>query len=199
MKNHKKSFLKPTLSIIMGSILLCSIFVASVVSVPNNPSTKDIQATVTRADASGVDFQVSLENYRFDTITNEGKTYDSIDILTSGHTSDYGKAELPTISYYIAVPQGAEATLSFETSDPVIRQGYDIYPAQYPKPEGDGFIDPPFVKNETFYMTNEYYPSSSIDISPIMMMRDCRIHQRKISLDLFPTSLRCIPPEQQLS
>jgi hypothetical protein len=175
MKNHKKSFLRPTLSIIMASILLCSVFVTSVLSVQNNPSTKDIQVTVARADASGIDFQVSLENYRFNTVINEGKTYDCINILTSGHTTDYGKAELPTVSYYIAVPQAAEVTISYDTSNPVILHGYDIYPAQYPKPEGDGFNEPPFVKNETFYTLDEYYPHTMIDISPIMMMRDCRM------------------------
>ncbi|HUT00659.1 MAG TPA: C25 family cysteine peptidase [Candidatus Thermoplasmatota archaeon] len=175
MRTHKKSFIRPALSIIMGIILLCSAFVTGVMSTQNNPSTKDIQVTVARADTSGVDFHVTLENYRFDTISNEEKTYDSVDILTSGQTSDYGKAQLPTISYYVAVPQAAEVSLSYETSNPITRQGYEIYPAQYPKPDGDGFKEPPFVKNESFYMINEYYPDSVIDISPIMMMRDCRM------------------------
>jgi hypothetical protein len=116
-----------------------------------------------------------LENYRFDTVVTEGKTYDRVDILASGQTADYGKAELPTVSYYIAVPQAAEVTLSFDTSNPVLLQGHDIYPAQYPKPDGEGFVDPPFVKNETFYTLDEYYPRSVVDISPIMMMRECRM------------------------
>ena len=159
----------------MGSILFCSVFVTNIVSVQNNPSTKDIQVTVTRADASGVDFQVSLENYRFNTMINEGKTYDRIDILTSGRTIDYGTAELPTVSYYVAVPQAAEIILSYDTTDPVTLQSYNLYPAQYQKPDGDGFEDPPFVKNETFYTLDEYYPHTVVDISPIMVMRDCRM------------------------
>ncbi|MBN2599799.1 MAG: hypothetical protein JXA75_04590 [Candidatus Thermoplasmatota archaeon] len=174
-KSRNKLLVKPTLSIIMGSILLCSVFFPGVLSEQDDTTTKDVQTMVTHADASGVDFQVSLENYRFNTVISEGKTYDCIDIIASGHTSDYGKAELPTVSYYIAVPQAAEVTLSYETLNPVIIQGFDIYPAQYPKPDGDGYVDPPFVKNETFYTLDEYYPDSVIDISPIMTMRDCRM------------------------
>ena len=175
MKNIKKSFLKLAISIILGSILLCSVFVTSVVSVQNTPSPKDVETTIARADTTGVDFQVSLENYRFTTIFDQGKTYDRIDILSSGQTSDYGKAELPTISYYIAVPQGAAVTLSYESSEPNIIQDYEIYPAQYPRPEGEGFDEPAFVKNETFYALDDDYPQTVVDISPIMMMRDCRM------------------------
>jgi hypothetical protein len=174
-KNPKKLLLRPVLSIAVVCVLLCSAFVTSVGSVQNTTGTKDVDVSVTRADASGVDFSVSLEKYRFETVFSEGTTYDSIDILTSGQTADYGKAMLPTVSYYIAVPQGAEVTLSFSTSKPVILQGYNIYPAQYPKPDGEGFIEPPFVKNETFYTLDEYYPHSVVDISPVMTMRGCRL------------------------
>jgi len=174
-KSHKKFFTRPALSIVVGCLLLCSALVTSVVSTQNPPGIKDVRVTVTRADATGVDFSVSLENYRFETVVTEGKTYDRADILESGQTADYGKAELPTVSYYIAVPQAAKVTISFDTSNPVLLQGHDIYPAQYPKPDGEGFVEPPFVKNETFYTLDEYYPRSVVDISPIMVMRECRM------------------------
>jgi hypothetical protein len=174
-KNHSILFIRPALSILIGCILLCSALVANVISTQNPPDAKDVQVTVSRSDTSGVDFHVSLEHYRFDTVADQATTYDCIDILSSGQTADYGKADLPTVSYYIAVPQAAEVTLSFDTSNPVVLQGYNIYPAQYPKPDGDGFTDPPFVKNETFYALDEYYPHSVVDISPIMTMRECRL------------------------
>ncbi|MBN1861271.1 MAG: hypothetical protein JW840_07415 [Candidatus Thermoplasmatota archaeon] len=174
-KNQQRFFLRPVFSIIIVCALFCSAFGTNVVSIQNPSPVKDVHVTVTQADVTGVDFQVSLENYRVDTITEQGTTYDSIKIQSSGQTSDYGKAELPTISYYIAVPQGAEVSLSYQTSTPTIQYGYEIYPAQYPKPDGDGFTEPPFVKNETFYASTDYYPSSLVDLSPIMTMRDCRM------------------------
>jgi len=175
MKNQKKSFLKPTLSIILGIILLCSAFVTGVMSVQNTSPQKDVKTTIAQADNLGVDFQVSLEHYSVSTVSDQGKTYDHIDILSGGQTSDYGKAELPTISYYVAVPQGAQVTLTYESTDPVILRGYEIYPAQYPKPDDEGFVEPAFIKNETFYARNAYYPETLVDISPIMIMRDCHM------------------------
>ena len=67
------------------------------------------------------------------------------------------KAELPTLSFYLAVPQWATVQVSYEHSDEIVLQGYKIYPAQPPKPDISGYIEPPFQKNESFYQPPKKY------------------------------------------
>lgn len=135
----------------------------------------DLLLNVIRSDLTGVDVELNIGDIKTSTINVNGKTYDKISIQNRGFTSDYGKAELPVISYYVAVIQGAEVVLDYEVSDPVFFENCYIYPAQPPIPETGGYVDPPFIKNESFYAKNEYYPESVVEISSDFIMRGCRI------------------------
>jgi len=131
--------------------------------------------TIFKSDITGVDFLVNSKDFSTSMVEANGVEYNKIKIQNCGFTSDYGKSELPVLSYYLAVPQGAKVNLNYETSDPIILENYYIYPSQPPMPETYGYVDPPFTKNETFYEKNEFYPSSIVDISADVIMRGCRI------------------------
>ena len=135
----------------------------------------DYSVAIYRTESSGIDFGLSVNDFSTEFIDVDGRLFERLSLSSNGRTAEYGKAELPVVSFYVAVPQGAEVDLSYVTSDYTILQDYDVYPSQPPKPETDGFIDPPFTINETFYSSNEYYPSSVVDVNPIMVMRGCRM------------------------
>lgn len=174
-KNYRNKLLKLEVLIVACVFLLSSLSILSIAHERKGTTPNDYNVTVTRTDPLGVDFSLSIEDFSSEVIEAEGKTYDRLMLKNCGYTANYGKAELPAVSFYVAVPQDAEVMLSYETSDYVLLQDYNIYPSQPPKPETDGFTDPPFTKNESFYATNEYYPSSVVEVRPIMVMRGCRI------------------------
>ena len=135
----------------------------------------DCSVVVYRTESSGIDFGLYVNDFSTEFIDVDGRSFERLSLTSNGHTAEYGKAELPVVSFYAAVPQGADVDLSYVTSEYTILQDYDIYPSQPPKPDGGGYINPPFTLNETFYALDEYYPSSIVDVSPIMIMRGCRI------------------------
>jgi len=135
----------------------------------------DYTVTVYRTDASGIDFGLSVNDFNTEFIDVEGRSFERLSLASNGHTAEYGKAELPVVSFYVAVPQGAEVDLSYDTSDYTLLQDYDVYPSQPPMPDTQEYIDPPFTINETFYSLDEYYPYSVVEVSPIMVMRGCRM------------------------
>ena len=182
VKKYKNKFLKLESIIVASVFLLSSLSIVSVTLGREDTTLTGYTVTVLRTDLLGIDFSLSIEDFSNDVVEANGKTYDKLQLKNCGYTADYGKAELPTISFYVAVPQGAEITLNYETTDYVVLQDYDIYPSQPPKPETDGYIDPPFTKNESFYATNDYYPLSVVEVGPIMAMRGCRI----VMVSVFP-------------
>ncbi len=185
MKNELKNiFLNLKIFLVISVLLLASITL--IISAYEQKTSNQYNQffLITKADFSGVDFEVSIGEFTTSSFEVNKEVYDKINIQNCGFTSDYGKAELPAISYYIAVPQGAEIVLNYEFSEPIILKNYNIYPAQPPKPETGGFVDPPFTKNESFYLMDEYYPDSIVEISSNVIMRGCRI----IRLTLYPFS-----------
>lgn len=131
---------------------------------------------IERADSSGVDFSFYFGDFTVETIEKNEQTFEKLRVQNGGHTSEYGKAELPTVSFYVAVPQEAKVNLNYETEDfNILHQQVDIYPAQPPKPETQGYIDPQFTYDEEFYSKNEAYPSNVVEISSIIEIRGCKI------------------------
>lgn len=135
----------------------------------------DCNVEIYRTESSGIDFRLSVNDFSTEFIDVNGRSFERLSLASNGHTAEYGKAELPVVSFYVAVPQGADVDFSYDTSEYMILRDYNIYPSQPPKPETQGFVDPPFTINESFYSLDEYYPGSIVSISPIMVMRGCRI------------------------
>ena len=165
--------LKLQTALITAVLFVSSLAVVS--GIQNDRTTKEYELSILKSDRSGTQVRLSTNTYTFDTVEMEGNVFDRLCLKDSGYTSEYGKAELPVISFYVAVPQNAEVNFHYVLPEYKVFHGYYISPSQPPKPETDGFVDPPFTLNQSFYDTNTYYPASVVDVSPIMIMRGCRI------------------------
>jgi hypothetical protein len=163
-------------------LLSSSPFISSAVNLKKN-TTNTYHLTVTKTGLTGVEFRVSIEGYTKETIDVQGKNFQHIELNNAGKTAEYGKPELPVVSFYVAVPQGAEVHCSYTASDiQKLTENQLLYPAQPPLPETEGYIDPSFTLNESFYSSHEYYPASVVEVSPIMVLRGCNI----VLVSLFP-------------
>ena len=174
-KNSSNIFMKLKILLVISTLLIIALTPMMNAYKLKTSNEDDHFFTVTRSDLTGVDLELNIGDISASTIDVDGEVYDRISIQNHGLTSDYGKAELPVISYYIAVPQGAEVIIDYELSNPVVFDNYYLYPAQPPMPETEGYIDPPFTKNESFYTKNDFYPESIVEISSDFIIRGCRI------------------------
>ncbi len=174
MQNTNK-FLKIQILLIIFSLVFVSIMPIISSTELEKSIINNQKFVINSSDLTGINFHVTIGDFIKTTINVDDETFDRINLDNSGYTSDYGKAELPALSYYVALPQEAEIILNYYTSLPVIFDNYNIYPSQPQKPETEGFIDPPFIKNESFYSQNEFYPEKIAEISSISIMRGCRI------------------------
>ena len=114
--NNKNIFFKIGILIIVVVFLISSISAFSLAFKLKDKKVNDYSYNITQNDKFGLDFCVSIEDYKSLTIEANDETFDGIRLNNCGFTSDYGKAELPTISFYVAVPQEAEVYLNYETS-----------------------------------------------------------------------------------
>ena len=191
-KYNKKKFL--TLEVLLiTSLFLLSMLAIFDVTADNN--TNDYNIVITKSDISGVELDLHINDYTLETIEAEGTNFDRLQVWNGGKTADYGKAELPIVSFYVAVPQGAEINLDYEVSNIVNLNNFYVYPSQPPLPETEGYIDPPFTINESFYLVDEYYPSSVVEVSPIMIMRGCQL----VRISVFPFSFNPVIEKLKLT
>ena len=193
----KKKNLNKTSLIKLATICVAGLFIISSISIIAATTSKQTQQEKTttfqilQSDKTGVDFKVKFNEFTEEEIQFADTIYQRIEIDNGGLTAEYGKAELPARSFYVAVPRGAEILLSYDTSGYTTVSNYRIYPSQPPKPETDGFIDPPFTKNETFYATDSFYPSEIVEINKRIIIRGCEIAM----ITIYPCSYNPVTKE----
>ena len=188
LKKTNNLFLNLKILAIITALLLVSIMPVISAFQIKTKNEDELLFTVTRSDLTGVDVELNIKDISTTTIDVNGEIFDRISVKNRGVTSDYGKAELPVISYYVAVVQGAEIVMDYEVSDPIIFENCYIYPSQPPMPDTGGYVDPQFTKNESFYLKNEYYPASIVEISSDFIIRGCRI----VRISIYPITFNPI-------
>jgi hypothetical protein len=181
-KNKKSLILKLEILLIMVGLILTSTAPLIGAFDDHKSQLNDVQVDVTRMNTQGVTFSISLGEIALDSLELEGRTFDKVSLSHCGYTSSYGKAALPVISLYIAVPQGAEVEMKYDFSEYSTEIAHDICPAQPPLPETGGYQDPPFTMSEEFYTTDVFYPQTHVEVSPIKIMRGCRF----VMVSVFP-------------
>ena len=170
-----KKILKIKISTTIGILLLVSLTPMLGALKTDTIKLNETHFLLNKSDYKGVDFHVNIGDFTTSTIDANDETFEKISVDNCGYTSDYGKVELPILSYYVAVPQGANINLNYNIMTSTIFNNFNIYPSQPPKPETEGFIDPPFTKNDSFYTQNEFYPQEIVEITSLSVIRGCRI------------------------
>jgi len=181
MKNKNNVIVKLKILLVVGVVVLSLPFTVGA-DINTTVSYQENDIVVTRADALGIEFSVTVGGYSTETIQAGSLSFTRLNLPQSGQTADYGKAELPTLSFYLAIPQKATPNLQYTVMGTRIVDGYKLYPSQPPKPETGGFDDPPFTIDNDFYASNEYYPSSVVEMSQIMNLRGCQL----VRISVFP-------------
>ena len=98
-------------------------------------------------------------------------TYQYLSVPDSGLTTEIGKPQLPAFGRYVAIPNGAEATVEVLESSFNMIDGYTVYPAQEPLPNQTNFPTPPFSIDSAFYARDQWYPSQPVAMDEPVVIR----------------------------
>ena len=175
----------------LQTVLIAGLMIMSVVSLigtaaitTQQPATLEHTINLQRSEVVCVDFIVDIGDFWTESLVKNNMNFQRLHIQGGGHTADYGLPELPVMSFYVAVPQGAEVELTYTTSDYSEMNSFEIYPAQPPQPETGGYDDPPFVMDNEFYSSDSFYPDQLLQTGSMIDIRGLQI----LPISIYPYS-----------
>jgi len=120
--------------------------------------------TLERQDQSGVKVTFSITTVFFENELINGENMQVINLPGVLLPNDEGYPNLPGSSRYIAIPQGAEATVKISAFRTETYKGMNIAPAfRIPKDTDDGPLY--YEKNMKVYGKDAYYPAEPVRLS----------------------------------
>ncbi len=126
--------------------------------------------TLKSQNSSGVSINFSLKEFTFEDRMINGESMKEIGFSGNFLQNDEGAPNLPSISRYIAIPQGATAQLEIVRSRTEVMQNLDIAPA--PKIPLDTYLGPlQYHKNMSIYSANAPFPGQPVILSQITQLR----------------------------
>ncbi len=132
--------------------------------------------TLARATSMGVEINYSTRQFQMDDIDINGAVMKKIVLQGVFLPNNEGAPDLPGMSRYIAVPQGAQVSFNITASRTEHYSNIEVSPA--PRIPLD--TEPPpleYKKNIGIYSKDSFYPESPVILSPPMKIRgvDARI------------------------
>lgn len=126
--------------------------------------------TLQSQDASGVNLHFEMGYYKVDALEINGQMTQKISMPGVFLPNNAGAPDLPGISCFVAVPQGATASYEIVASRVRTVHGYDLGPAPVIPREND---DSPLVyaRDEAIYSRDALYPESAVLLSEPTLMR----------------------------
>jgi len=141
-----------------------------------------------KSDTDSVIVELQTPSHQTEEMSVDGVVYQVLDVLGYGRTDDEGRPQLPLKGTMLGIPPGAELTLNVLEADGQIVAGHhNIYPAPHLVVERDlegnvTYRGLEFVKDDSVYSSNTFYPGSIAEIGSSGFIRD----QRVVQLRFFP-------------
>ena len=133
--------------------------------------TKDVKGLSIVAETKGnIEFDYNLGSFSFNNLNYKGEDMSEITISAITLPNNPGCPNLPTESRFIAIPQGAKATLNVVSYETEIIRNVNIAPAREIQAENDE-PNMDFVKDHDIYTTNANFPKNPFVISETTSLR----------------------------
>ena len=140
-----------------------------------------------QSDAEGIALELQVPAYTVRIVEVDGHSYQRLSIEGYGLSSVPGEPELPQRGLLLSIPPHAEANLKVLDVESTSTGGFNIYPVPERSIEP---LDPgraplnevpdfqvKFVKNQSIYTTNAFFPSAVAEIGDSGYLRDQRYVQ----------------------
>ena len=122
------------------------------------PASPEMISLTTTSD--GVVFTYQIPGMFVSKVRVENENFDNISIPGWGRILDEGKPAVPSLARYVAVPQGASVSVRVMDDDPMILNGYYLFPSQPLAIDSDNYPEPEFTIDRDFYGLDTNYPSN---------------------------------------
>lgn len=134
------------------------------------------------SDNTGLAVDSSIPGMYVNNVPVEDEIYQRLEIPNAAHTTDIGKPQVPIIRSYLEIPYDINLSVEILYSSIIILDGYNVFPAQEFPYDTETAEEPDFVKDNTTYLTDAFYPSFNVSVEEPAIMRGHRI----IALKLYP-------------
>jgi len=93
--------------------------------------------------------------------------YDVVYLKDTGFLNEIGKPMLPIKNILVALPENTIATKIYvlDKTEKIYSSTFNILPFQEPQKVGIKTENPVFIKNNTLYQSNEYYPLKTVELT----------------------------------
>jgi len=157
------------LSLILIALLLSVASVpATVVRIDGNEGATPL--TLASENPTGVVIRYAMESFGMEPIQVDGQTMQTIGLPGVILPNDAGAPNLPGYGHYIALPEGATATLRITAVRTQVYHAIEIAPAP-PLPKETDDTPPVYVKNPAIYERNTAYPENPVRLSEVGQLR----------------------------
>ena len=157
----------------------------------NKVSNTPPKVTILSDDNNSTVIKIEISGFNVKELYREGKTYQSVDLLTEIFSTKPGYPELPYIAKVLAIPD--QAGISVEVLATGIVQTFNNIHLQ-PARESwiEGYAETPYIENVEAYDSDEVYPKEYAKVDSPSVFRDFRIAR----VSVFP--VRYIPAKKEI-
>jgi PKD repeat protein len=145
-----------------------------------NTSGGEVAMTINDQSFSGIEIEYEFPGAVISEKMVNGQSYQYLHIEGFSHMKDVGKPALPEHIDLVAVPYGANASISIISISSVEYKDYLVHPALQPAVDSYGAPEPAFEIDQQFYNTDLLYPDMPVSIEKIMKYRGNSIAQVRI-------------------
>ena len=126
--------------------------------------------------SGGVTLNFSVTSFDMGTQTINGEDMTNLGLTGSFVPNDAGAPDVPGVSCFIAIPQGAQATFTILSNRTELFQNIDLIPAPALPLESDN-RPLEFIKNPDIYSNNAFYPTQPVLLSETTSIRGVDVVQ----------------------
>ena len=164
----KKLLLLAVLTVLLGSI-------SAKEWIPFDSSfERELQVNVVESDDNRLILDINVPGMYLQNVTENGQTYQRIEMIEGRTTHDVGFPELPMITRIIGIPDNQIARVKVLNTSTIKLNDYNIYPLQTPEKDGVS-SDMDFVIDSRFYLSGETYPQNDAFVDNVGIWRDVKI------------------------
>ncbi|MFC2111520.1 C25 family cysteine peptidase, partial [Bacteroidota bacterium] len=150
-----------------------------VINVSKNKISENLKGTpnriVTDNGSKSVILEYNFSKYKYNSVKINNSIYQYINVDGFSKMGEVGKPALPSHSDMIAVPDNATASIKVISAEFKEYSDFYIHPALEPALDTEGAPEPDFVIDQKTYSSNNFYPSTNVEIVETQKLRGTKI------------------------
>ncbi|MDP8224121.1 MAG: C25 family cysteine peptidase [Candidatus Lernaella stagnicola] len=148
-------------------------------------ATQDLAVYVTTNTAQSLSFSVHIPTVRIQEITAEDEVWQQLDFKRASIHARPGEPQVPVVTRWIAVPQGADVRIKVDAGKYKELEGINHFPAQIPPVDCYTGDDDPGFSCGPVYERDAFFPGAFYSTEGPTSVRGMRL----LRLDLFPVQV----------